>query len=186
MSFNALKTVSNFSDQEVSEFIDYKQNLQEFTTKVSKFQELLNKFSKDTGQDNNLASLKGETEGAVTHDFADGQYIRTIVMPKGLALVSKIHNKNHPFFIMKGECSIYTEKGLERVKAPHNGVTLAGTQRLMFIHEECTFITVHRTDCLTPEDVLKEVTVENLSESSLEGFDIKQIDNLINKFEVSS
>jgi hypothetical protein len=186
MSLNALKTVSNFSDQEVSEFIDYKQNLQEFTTKVSKFQELLNKFSKDTGQDNNLASLKGETEGAVTHDFADGQYIRTIVMPKGLALVSKIHNKNHPFFIMKGECSIYTEKGLERVKAPHNGVTLAGTQRLMFIHEECTFITVHRTDCLTPEEVIKEVTVKNLSESSLDGFDIKQIDNLINKFEVKS
>ena len=56
----------------------------------------------------------------------------------------------------------------------------------MFIHEECTFITVHRTDCLTPEDVIKEVTVENLSESSLEGFDIKQIDNLINKFEVTS
>ena len=119
----------------------------------------LNKFSKDTGQDNNLASLKGETEGAVTHDFADGQYIRTIVMPKGLALVSRIHNKNHPFFIMKGECSIYTEKGLERVKAPHNGVTLAGTQRLMFIHEECTFITVHRTDCLTPEEVIKEVSL---------------------------
>jgi hypothetical protein len=87
---------------------------------------------------------------------------------------------------MKGECSIYTEKGLERVKAPHNGVTLAGTQRLMFIHEECTFITVHRTDCLTPEEVIKEVTVKNLSESSLDGFDIKQIDNLINKFEVKS
>ena len=186
MSFNALKTVPNFSDQEVSEFIDYKQNLQEFTTKVSKFQKLLDKLCKDTGQDSNLASLKGETEGAVTHDFADGQYIRTIVMPKGLALVSRIHNKNHPFFIMKGECSIYTEKGLERVKAPHNGITLAGTQRLMFIHEECTFITVHRTDCLTPEEVIKEVTVKNLSESSLDGFDIKQIDNLINKFEVKS
>jgi|TARA_R110002020_G_scaffold174180_1_gene365239 hypothetical protein len=186
MALNALKIVPDFSDQDISEFVEYKQNLKEFTTKVAKFQKVLDKFSKDTGQDKNLPSLKGETEGAVTHDFADGQYIRTIVMPKGLALVSRIHNKNHPFFIMKGECSIYTEKGLERIKAPHNGVTLAGTQRLMFIHEECTFITVHRTDCLTPEEVVNEVTVENLSESSLEGFDIKQIDNLINKFEVNS
>ena len=185
MSFNALKTVPNFSDQEVSEFIDYKQNLQEFTTKVSKFQKLLDKLCKDTGQDSNLASLKGETEGAVTHDFADGQYIRTIVMPKGLVLVSRIHNKNHPFFIMKGECSIFTERGLERIKAPHNGITLAGTQRLMFIHEECTFITVHRTDCLTPEDVIKEVTVEDFSEISLEGFNIKELNNLIQKFKVS-
>jgi hypothetical protein len=48
------------------------------------------------------------------------------------------------------------------------------------------FITVHRTDCLTPEEVVNEVTIENLSESSLKGFDIKQIDDLINKFEVSS
>ena len=185
MALTQLKTVPNFSDQEVSEYIDYKQNLQEFTTKVSKFQKLLDKLCKDTGQDNNLASLRGETEGAVTHDFADGQYIRTIVMPKGLTLVTRIHNKNHPFFIMKGECSIFTERGLERIKAPHNGITLAGTQRLMFIHEECTFITIHRTDCLTPEEVVNEVTVKNLSESSLEGFDIKQIDDLINKFEVS-
>ena len=185
MSFNALKTVPNFSDQEVSEFIDYKQNLQEFTTKVSKFQKVLDKFSKDTRQDSNLASLKGETEGAVTHDFADGQYIRTIVMTKGLTLVSRIHNKNHPFFIMKGECSIFTERGLERIKAPHNGITLAGTQRLMFIHEECTFITVHRTDCLTPKNIIKEVTVEDFSEISLKGFDVKQLDELINKFEVS-
>ena len=186
MALTQLKTVPNFSDQEVSEYIEYKQNLKEFTTKVAKFQKVLDNFCKETGQDKNLPSLRGETEGAITHDFADGQYIRTIVMPKGLALVSRIHNKNHPFFIMKGECSIYTEKGLERIKAPHNGVTLAGTQRLMFIHEECTFITVHRTDCLTPEEVVNEVTVENLSESSLEGFHIKQIDNLINKFEVNS
>ena len=186
MALTQLKTVPNFSDQDVSEFIEYKENLKEFTTKVAKFQKVLTNFCKETGQDKNLPSLRGETEGAITHDFADGQYIRTIVMPKGLALVSRIHNKNHPFFIMQGECSIYTEKGLERIKAPHNGVTLAGTQRLMFIHEECTFITVHRTDCLTPEEVVNEVTVENLSESSLEGFDIKQIDNLINKFEVNS
>ena len=179
MALTQLKTVPNFSDQEVSEYIEYKQNLKEFTTKVAKFQKVLTNFCKETGQDKNLPSLRGETEGAITHDFADGQYIRTIVMPKGLALVSRIHNKNHPFFIMQGECSIYTEKGLERIKAPHNGVTLAGTQRLMFIHEECTFITVHRTDCLTPEEVVNEVTVVNLSESSLEGFDIKQIDKLL-------
>jgi hypothetical protein len=61
MGLTQLKTVSNFSDQEVSEYIDYKQNLQEFTIKVAKFQKVLNKFSKDTGQDSNLASLKGES-----------------------------------------------------------------------------------------------------------------------------
>jgi hypothetical protein len=186
MALTQLKTIPQFTDNEVSEFIDYKENQKQFITKVAEFEKIITKLSKETGQDKNLPSLKGETEGAVTHDFADGQYIRTIVMPKGLTLVSRIHNKNHPFFVMKGECSIYTEKGLQRIKAPHHGVTLAGTQRLMYIHEECTFITVHRTDCLTPEEVIKEVTVKDFSETSLKGFDLKELDKVILSCEVTT
>jgi len=186
MALTQLKTIPQFTDNEVFEFIDYKENQKQFITKVAEFEKIITKLSKETGQDKNLPSLKGETEGAVTHDFADGQYIRTIVMPKGLTLVSRIHNKNHPFFVMKGECSIYTEKGLQRIKAPHHGVTLAGTQRLMYIHEECTFITVHRTDCLTPEEVIKEVTVKDFSETSLKGFDLKELDKVILSCEVTT
>jgi len=186
MALTQLKTIPQFTDNEVSEFIDYKENQKQFITKVAEFEKIITKLSKETGQDKNLPSLKGETEGAVTHDFADGQYIRTIVMPKGLTLVSRIHNKNHPFFVMKGECSIYTEKGLQRIKAPHHGVTLAGTQRLMYIHEECTFITVHRTDCLTPEEVIKEVTVKDFSETSLKGFDLKELNKVILSCEVTT
>jgi hypothetical protein len=48
-------SIPNFSDQEVSEFIDYKQNLQEFTIKVAKFQKVLNKFIEDTGQENSAS-----------------------------------------------------------------------------------------------------------------------------------
>jgi len=184
----ALSLVKNNepTQQEACEYYSYKENQKKFITKVAEFEKAVSELSTKTGQDKNLPSLKGETEGAVTHDFADGQYIRTIVMPKGLALVTRIHNKNHPFFIMKGECSIYTEKGLQRIKAPHNGITLAGTQRLMYIHEECTFITVHRTDCLTPEEVIKEVTVKNISEASLEGHNLEELDNLIKKLQVIS
>ena len=179
MSLNALKTVPNFSDQEVSEFIDYKQNLQEFTTKVSKFQKLLNNFIQETGQEKTVPMYRGETSGAVTHDFADGQYIRTIVMPKGLTGVSEIHNKNHPYFIMKGDVTVFTEKGVERIKAPYHGITLAGTQRLLYIHEDCTWVTVHRTDCLTPKEVKAEVLLESFDDFSLKGFDIKELNQVI-------
>jgi len=182
MALSSLQITPTFSNQEVSEFIDYKENLKEFTTKVAKFQKVLDKFSKETGQDKNLPSLKGETEGAVTHDFADGQYIRTIVMPKGLTGVSEIHNKNHPYFIMKGEVTVFNEKGTERIKAPYHGITLAGTQRLLYIHEDCTWVTVHRTDCLTPKEVKAEVLLESFDDFSLKGFDIKEIDKVIKTF----
>jgi len=184
MALPSLKT-TELTYQEACEFFEYKENQQEFRNKVNVFEKSLSEFCEKTNQGINFPSLKGETEGVVTHAFADGQYIRTIVMPKGLTLVSKIHNKNHPFFIMKGECSIYTEKGLEKIKAPYHGITKAGTQRLMHIHEECTFITVHRTDCLTPEEVLNEVTVKDFSQVSKK-VDLKQIDKVLEKFEVSS
>ena len=83
-------------------------------------------------------------------------------MPKGLTGVSEIHAKNHPFFIMTGE---------------------AGTQRVLYIHEDCTWITVHKTDCLTPKEVKSEVLLESFDDFSLEGFNVKEIETVIKKFE---
>ena len=37
------------------------------------------------------------------HMFADGCYIREIYNPAGQILLTKIHKKKHPFFLMEGE-----------------------------------------------------------------------------------
>jgi hypothetical protein len=79
------------------------------------------------------------------HTFVDGAYVREIFMPKGTLIVSKIHKITHPYFILKGEVSVLTEDGVERIKAPFSGVTKAGTKRVLYIHEDCTWITVHVT-----------------------------------------
>jgi len=83
---------------------------------------------------------------------------------------------------MKGEVTVFSEKGTERIKAPYHGITLAGTQRLLYIHEDCTWVTVHRTDCLTPKEVKAEVLLESFDDFSLKGFDIKEIDKVIKTF----
>lgn len=173
---------SKISYQEACEFFEYKENQELFRNKVHQFKESLTAFCKETGQEKNVASYRGEEEGAVTHAFADGQYIRTLVMPKGLTLVSEIHAKNHPYFITKGEVSIFSEKGLQRIKAPYQGITEAGTQRLLYIHEECTLITVHRSDCLTPAEVKAEIILDSFDNFSLKGFNIKEIEHVIQKF----
>jgi hypothetical protein len=80
---------------------------------------------------------------------------------------------------MKGEASIYSDKGVERIKAPFHGITEAGTKRVLYVHEECTFITVHRTDCLEIDDILNEVTVDDFSKLDLNYFDTKQIDKIM-------
>jgi|TARA_R110000744_G_scaffold334623_1_gene439886 hypothetical protein len=182
MPLSVSKT-SKLNYQEACEFFDYKENQKQFRAKVETFQTSLEKFCKETDQEKNVSSYRGETEGAVTHDFADGQYIRTIVMPKGLTGISEIHAKNHPFFIMTGEVSVFSEKGIARLKAPYHGITQAGTQRVLYIHEDCTWITVHKTDCLTPKEVKSEVLLESFDDFSLEGFNVKEIEAVIKKFE---
>ena len=182
MALSVLKT-SKLNYQEACEFFDYKENEIKFQQKITEFEQALTQSVKEDNEEEFNRSITGEIEGAVTHNFADGQYIRTIVMPKGLTGVSEIHAKNHPFFIMTGEVSVFSEKGIARLKAPYHGITQAGTQRVLYIHEDCTWITVHRTDCLTPKEVKSEVLLESFDDFSLEGFNVKEIETVIKKFE---
>tara|TARA_R100001377_G_C3139971_1_gene92309 strand:+ start:40 stop:585 length:546 start_codon:yes stop_codon:yes gene_type:complete len=165
--------------QDACEFFDYKENKIKFQNKIKEFEAAITKHCEENNNQELNKEIIGETEGAVTHNFTDGQYIRKIVMPKNLLVSTRIHNKNHPFFIMKGEASIYSDTGVERIKAPFHGITEAGTKRVLFIHKECTFITVHRTDCLTVDDVVNEVTVDDFSKLEIANFDTTEIDKLM-------
>tara|TARA_R110000751_G_scaffold115433_2_gene214832 strand:+ start:347 stop:892 length:546 start_codon:yes stop_codon:yes gene_type:complete len=175
----ALTKNTELTYQEACEFFDYKENKLKFQNKIQEFEAAITQHCEENNQHELSNQITGQTEGAVTHNFADGQYIRQIVMPKDLLVSTKIHAKNHPFFIMKGEASIYSDKGVERIKAPYHGITEAGTKRVLYIHEECTFITVHRTDCLDIDDILNEVTVDDFSKLDLNYFDTKQIDKIM-------
>ena len=93
----------------------------------------------------------------VKHTFAGGCYIREIYNPANELIITKIHKKEHPFFLMKGEMSILTEEGIQNIKAPYQGVTKPGTKRAIYTHEECVFITVHSTENTSIEEVEEEV-----------------------------
>ena len=93
----------------------------------------------------------------VKHTFAGGCYIREIYNPANHLIITKIHKKEHPFFLMKGSMSILTEEGIQEIEAPYQGVTKPGTKRAIYTHEECIFITVHATDNTSIENIEEEV-----------------------------
>ncbi len=93
----------------------------------------------------------------VKHAFAGGCYIREIYNPANHLIITKIHKKEHPFFLMKGSMSILTEEGIQHIEAPYQGITKPGTKRAIYTHEECTFITVHATDNTSIKEVEEEV-----------------------------
>ena len=107
------------------------------------------------------------------HSFADGCYIREIFNPKGELLVTKIHKVAHPFFLMKGDMTILMEDGIKRIKAPHYGITPAGTKRIIYCHEECIFVTVHATkltDIAKIEEEIVSKDFDNFDKSEIEKF----------------
>ena len=179
----ALINTPALSYQEACEFFDHKENEIKFQQKITQFEQAITQHCKENNEDELQRSMSGAAEGAVTHNFADGQYIRTIVMPKGLLLSTKIHNQNHPFFIMTGEVSIFSEQGVQQIKAPYHGITKRGTKRVLYVHEECIFITVHCTDKLNLKEVEEECIAKNFSEVNKAPLDIKQIDKLIQQVE---
>ena len=122
----------------------------EFREKISELEQALINVGDTTGEVMHKAN-------PVKHTFAGGCYIREIYNPANELIITKIHKKEHPFFLMKGEMSILTEDGIEHIKAPYQGITKAGTKRAIYTHEECIFITVHATENTTIEDVEDEV-----------------------------
>lgn len=77
------------------------------------------------------------------HSVVDGLYIREIFVPKNTLFVSKLFKQDHASFLLLGELSILTEKGIMRVKAPFHMITKIGTKRVVYVHEDCIWVTVH-------------------------------------------
>ena len=117
-------------------------NLSNFSiyTKMAKLGEAIKKHPQGvTG-----GTPECQTLCPLKESFAKGVYIREIFMPQGTLLVTKIHRFKSPYFIMKGDCSVLAEDGtFEHVIAPCSGITTPGTQRVIYIHEDTTWITVH-------------------------------------------
>ena len=52
---------------------------------------------------------------------------------------------------------------------------------MLYIHEECVFVTVHCTDKLHLKDIEEEVIAKPFSEVKLKSIDVDQIDRLLDQ-----
>jgi hypothetical protein len=118
-----------------------------------------------------ILSLNGSVEAGtkemnemfpLKHNLQDGLYTREILMPKGCLVVSFIHKQNHPSFFMSGEMSVLLDTGeVKRIKAPMKVMTEIGTQRVAYMHEDCVWICVYKTDKKTIEEAEKDVYTQD-------------------------
>lgn len=156
-------------------FDEYWEMMQDFK-KRKEFREKLSNIHEQMMSSDEI--LKGDDlheYNPVKHTFADGLYIREIFNPAGQVLLTKVHKKQHTFFLQKGKMSIVTEDGVKTIEAPYNGITEPNTKRLIYTHTDCIFTTVHATDLKDVEEIEKEVVSDNYENDLLENDFVKEI-----------
>lgn len=87
-----------------------------------------------------------QEECPLKHYFAPGVYIREIFMPAGLIVIGKIHKTEHFNIIQKGAVSLFSEHGVEYKCGPITFISKPGVQKVLYIHEDTVWSTVHITD----------------------------------------
>lgn len=88
-------------------------------------------------------------------------YTRECTMPPGSRIVSMIHRTCHPYVVSRGIVAVKDQEGLEIIQAPHQGITLPGTQRVLLVQEETVWTTFHIIpDTITdPDEAIAWLTI---------------------------
>ena len=157
-SKSSLPAAPNYTLEDLDRIDDFRESIIDFEKQLVSFE----------GSYGDPAT-PGQSEDAnkinpLNHTFAGGCYVREISMPKGQLISTGIHKKEHPFFILKGDVSVLSDTGVVRITAPYSGVTQPGTKRLIYIHEDTIWATVHATDKKTVEDVIPDIIAKDFSD----------------------
>lgn len=104
------------------------------------------------------------TELPLRHIFTkeNGKYLygRSIFIPAGCLLTSRIHKHQHQFIVSQGCISVLDETtgASEIIKAPYHGITEPGTRRALFAITDTIWTTFHITDKNDPDEIVEEVS----------------------------
>lgn len=114
-------------------------------------------------------------EFPVSHEWGHKCYVREVNSPANALVVTKIHKFRHPFFLLEGEVSVMTESGLQRIAAPHYGMTEPGTKRVIYTHTKTKWVTVHGTDLEDPAEVEEEIIAKDFNDPEVAAADMQRI-----------
>lgn len=83
----------------------------------------------------------------LVHRFAPGIYAREITMPGGTIVLGRKHKTRHLNLISKGRVSFKVpDEPVQTVEAPFTFISEPGVQKMLLVHEETVWTTIHPTD----------------------------------------
>lgn len=106
----------------------------------------------------------------LNHYRIPGVYARELKLKAGTILTGKIHNFESLGILSQGRMRILTSEGAKIVEAPYVTVDKPGIKRLGVCETDCTFVSIHRTDAETIEDIEDELVSD-----TFEQFELKRL-----------
>ena len=97
------------------------------------------------------------------HLFLPGMYVRKLFMPAGSLGTGVKHKTEHPFAIISGKLRVMDQTGVTEYEAPYIGVTKIGTKRVLYIHEDTTWVNFHVNpeNITDPDEMMEYLTYPN-------------------------
>lgn len=129
-------------------------------------------------------------DAPLVHIFTPGMYTRQILMTatqevSGATVdnwhVSKVHKTTHAYCVSAGKAAVYNQADefLGIIEAPHTGITIKGSRRILQILEDMIWTTSHPLPYITGEenswsDELKEMLLMRIENDLVETKDINE------------
>jgi hypothetical protein len=104
-----------------------------------------------------------QVECPVKHHFSNGVYAREIFMPKDTVVTGKIHKTEH-LCILNGDIEIADGNKVKRYTGYHVFNSLPGIKRILIVHEDTWFTTIHVTNETDLEKLEAEMVVNTFDE----------------------
>ena len=125
---------------------------------------LLNSNNKSVVSNN--GDIVRSKEFPLKHSFADGIYVRQMLMKKDSVVVGAIHNHLHVWFLLTGHITVATEDSTQDYVSPCYVVSTPGIKRVILANEESIFVNVHKNPTNTKDlDKLEaEIVSKNYKE----------------------
>jgi len=86
-----------------------------------------------------------QVECPLNHRFAPGVYMREIFMPKGTFIIGHEHKTEHLNVVLCGRASVLIDGVAQEIVAPCTFKSGIGVRKLLFIHEDMIWATIHPT-----------------------------------------
>ena len=119
-----------------------------------------------------------QVETLLTHNFAEGVYVRELFIPKDTWIMGKRHRYETCNILLKGKLSLYMGKGVPAkvIEAPLIFNSKPGTKKFAFANEDTIFLNIHPTSELDVDKIEQEFIISENEFNELDYSEIKQIE----------